>query len=217
MDAMMKFPNLQVFKKKGLEVLMLMDHLDESCIQKPADYEGKESVSIQKANRYLNAEYKEVCEKLDVILLNCGMYKVEKEDLVDSSNKDIVSLDTAVGEYIAAIHHSQSVIDQQNSLLEKLHSNLDAHMLSCKRQIATIDAQIAIVQDDLNVVHTIIEAGEDACKATGLLQNKDADADAGADSEKADFTVRACAWANGRVQSVTKSTTLNRALLPLIT
>merc|ERR1711985_160918 len=50
MDVMMKSPNLQVFKKKDLEVLMLTDHLDESCIQKPADYEGKKFVSIQKAD-----------------------------------------------------------------------------------------------------------------------------------------------------------------------
>merc|ERR1719486_1193454 len=50
MDVMMKSPNLQVFKKKDLEVLMLTDHLDESCIQKLADYEGNKFVSIQKAD-----------------------------------------------------------------------------------------------------------------------------------------------------------------------
>merc|ERR1711929_32096 len=47
---MKKSPNLQVFKKKDLEVLMLTDHLDEPCIQKLADYEGKKFVSIQKAD-----------------------------------------------------------------------------------------------------------------------------------------------------------------------
>merc|ERR1712166_1611087 len=46
----MKAPSLQVFKKKDLEVLMLSDHLDEPCIQKLADYEGKKFVSIQKAD-----------------------------------------------------------------------------------------------------------------------------------------------------------------------
>merc|ERR1719213_1384879 len=50
MDTMTKAPALQVFKKKDLEVLMLNDHLDESCIQKLADYEGKKFVSIQKAD-----------------------------------------------------------------------------------------------------------------------------------------------------------------------
>merc|ERR1739848_187695 len=50
METMNKAPALQMFKKKDLEVLMLSDHLDEPCIQKLADYEGKKFVSIQKAD-----------------------------------------------------------------------------------------------------------------------------------------------------------------------
>merc|ERR1712224_858096 len=50
LDIMKKAPALQIFKKKDLEVLMLSDHLDEPCIQKLADYEGKKFVSIQKAD-----------------------------------------------------------------------------------------------------------------------------------------------------------------------
>merc|ERR1712228_20211 len=49
-ETMKKAPSLQVFKKKDMEVLMLSDHLDEPCIQKLADYEGKKFVSIQKAD-----------------------------------------------------------------------------------------------------------------------------------------------------------------------
>merc|ERR1711907_226222 len=50
METMHKAPSLQIFKKKDLGVLMLSDHLDEPCIQKLADYEGKKFVSIQKAD-----------------------------------------------------------------------------------------------------------------------------------------------------------------------
>merc|ERR1712216_132423 len=50
MEVMKKAPALQMFNKKGLEVLMLSDHLDEPCLQKLADYEGKKFVSIQKAD-----------------------------------------------------------------------------------------------------------------------------------------------------------------------
>merc|ERR1712031_100079 len=49
-ETMNKAPSLQIFKKKDLEVLMFDDHLDEPCIQKLADYEGKKFVSIQKAD-----------------------------------------------------------------------------------------------------------------------------------------------------------------------
>merc|ERR1711959_625086 len=50
LEVTKKAPALQVFKKKDIEVLMLSDHLDEPCIQKLADYEGKKFVSIQKAD-----------------------------------------------------------------------------------------------------------------------------------------------------------------------
>merc|ERR1712070_1337561 len=45
-----KLPNLQMLLKKNIEVLLLTDHLDEPCVQKLADYEGKKFVSIQKAD-----------------------------------------------------------------------------------------------------------------------------------------------------------------------
>merc|ERR1712045_920128 len=50
MEVMKKAPALQIFTKKDLEVLLLDDHLDEPCLQKLADYEGKKFVSIQKAD-----------------------------------------------------------------------------------------------------------------------------------------------------------------------
>merc|ERR1712025_1261139 len=57
LEVMSKAPSLQVFKKKDIEVLMLADHLDEPCIQKLADYEGKKFVSIQKAQGYVQAAH----------------------------------------------------------------------------------------------------------------------------------------------------------------
>merc|ERR1719163_1197585 len=118
---------------------------------------------IEKAIRFLNAEYKEVYEKLDILLFNCGMYKVEKEGLVADINKDIAALATACGEYVAAIQHSQAMIDQQTVLLAQLNADLDAHLKSCAQQLAVIDAQIAIVAEDLRIVKIIISAGEEAC------------------------------------------------------
>merc|ERR1712151_987424 len=49
-DTMKKAPALQIFQKKDIEVLMLPDHLDEPCLQKLADYEGKKFVSIRKSD-----------------------------------------------------------------------------------------------------------------------------------------------------------------------
>merc|ERR1712187_667494 len=59
METMMGAPSLQIFTKKDLEVLMLSDHLDEPCLQKLADYEGKKFVSIQKADVKLDESEEE--------------------------------------------------------------------------------------------------------------------------------------------------------------
>merc|ERR1712232_750692 len=59
LETMKKAPALQMFLKKDLEVLMLPDHLDEPCIQKLADYEGKKFVSIQKADVKLDESEEE--------------------------------------------------------------------------------------------------------------------------------------------------------------
>merc|ERR1719313_1827336 len=59
METMSKAPALQIFEEKDIEVLMLSDHLDEPCIQKLADYEGKKFVSIQKADVKLDESEEE--------------------------------------------------------------------------------------------------------------------------------------------------------------
>merc|ERR1712048_485326 len=87
LEVMKKAPSLQVFKKKDIEVLMLADHLDEPCIQKLADYEGKKFVSIQKADVKLD-ETEEEKKKFSKVK---DMYKPLtdwwKEKLTDLTEK----------------------------------------------------------------------------------------------------------------------------------
>merc|ERR1712228_504967 len=87
LETMEKAPALQIFEKKDLEVLMLPDHLDEPCLQKLADYEGKKFVSIQKADVKLD-ETEEEKKKFSKLK---DMYKPLtdwwKESLTDLTEK----------------------------------------------------------------------------------------------------------------------------------
>merc|ERR1712046_84464 len=86
MEVMQKSPALQVFKKKDLEVLMLSDHLDEPCIQKLADYEGKKFVSIQKADVKLDEteeEKKRFSKMKDMYKPLTDWWKEELTDLTE--------------------------------------------------------------------------------------------------------------------------------------
>merc|ERR1711972_550387 len=85
-EIMKKAPALQVFKKKDMEVLMLSDHLDEPCLQKLADYEGKKFVSIQKADVKLDeteAEKKKFTKMRDMYKPLTDWWKEKLTDLTE--------------------------------------------------------------------------------------------------------------------------------------
>merc|ERR1712050_759526 len=85
-DIMLKAPALQIFKKKDIEVLMLSDHLDEPCLQKLADYEGKKFVSIQKADVKLDetdAEKKKFTKLKDIYKPLTDWWKEKLTDLTE--------------------------------------------------------------------------------------------------------------------------------------
>merc|ERR1712226_1091476 len=87
LDVMKKAPALQIFQKKDLEVLMLDDHLDEPCLQKLADYEGKKFVSIQKADVKLDEteeEKKRFTKLKDMYKPLTDWWKKKLTDLTES-------------------------------------------------------------------------------------------------------------------------------------
>merc|ERR1711879_912065 len=87
LDTMKKAPALQMFLKKDLEVLMLPDHLDEPCLQKLADYEGKKFVSIQKADVKLDEteeEKKRFTKLKDMYKPLTDWWKKKLTDLTES-------------------------------------------------------------------------------------------------------------------------------------
>eukprot|EP00930_Biecheleria_cincta_P098112 TRINITY_DN897_c0_g1_i10.p1 TRINITY_DN897_c0_g1~~TRINITY_DN897_c0_g1_i10.p1 ORF type:complete len:814 (-),score=287.88 TRINITY_DN897_c0_g1_i10:177-2618(-) len=87
LETMKKAPALQIFEKKDLEVLMLPDHLDEPCLQKLADYEGKKFVSIQKADVKLDEteeEKKRFAKLKDMYRPLTDWWKKKLTDLTES-------------------------------------------------------------------------------------------------------------------------------------
>lgn len=49
-DALLKAPHLQAFKKRDIDVLLLTEPLDEPCLQKASEFLGKKLVNIQKGD-----------------------------------------------------------------------------------------------------------------------------------------------------------------------
>merc|ERR1712073_144783 len=164
MDVMKKAPNMQVFKKKDLEVLMLSDHLDEPCLQKLADYEGKKFVSIQKADVKLD-ETEE--EKKRVTKLK-DMYKPltdwRKEKLTDLTEKgamkdagvkiEAVSLSKRLTDSPVVVVTSQFGYSAQQEKIMKAQAfqNKDQISMMSGRKTLEINPNHAVVIDLLNKV-----------------------------------------------------------------
>jgi len=162
-DAMKKQPSLQVFNKKDIEVLLLEDHLDEPCIQKLADYEGKKFVSIQKADVKLDesAEEKKRYNKLK------DMYKpltewwkttisdlTEKGAMKDSGLKiDKVEVSKRLTDSPVVVVSSQfGYSAQQERIMKAQMGNKEQMGMMAGRKILEINPNHPVVVDLLNKV-----------------------------------------------------------------
>merc|ERR1712233_213207 len=164
METMHKAPSLQIFKKKDLEVLMLSDHLDEPCIQKLADYEGKKFVSIQKADVKLDEteEEKKRFSKLK------DMYKPLtdwwKEKLTDLTEKgamkdagvkiESVSVSKRLTDSPVVVVTSQFGYSAQQEKIMKAQAfqNKDQISMMSGRKTLEVNANHPVVIDLLNKI-----------------------------------------------------------------
>merc|ERR1711862_520036 len=157
LDTMKKLPSLQIFKKKDLEVLMLPDHLDEPCIQKLADYEGKKFVSIQKADVKLDEteeEKKKFTKLKDMYKPLTDWWKdklsdfTEKGDLKDAGVKiEAVSISKRLTDSPVVVVTSQFGYSAQQEKIMK------AQAFQNKDQVATMSGRKTL---EVNANHPVI-------------------------------------------------------------
>merc|ERR1712194_316911 len=188
MEVMKKAPALQVFKKKDLEVLMLSDHLDEPCIQKLADYEGKKFVSIQKADVKLD-ETEEEKKKFSKVK---DMYKPLtdwwKEKLTDLTEKgamkdagvkiEAVTLSKRLTESPVVVVTSQFGYSAQQEKIMKAQAfqNKDQISMMSGRKTLEINPNHPVVVDLLSKIKADKEnaAALDTCQVlfqTALIES----------------------------------------------
>merc|ERR1711937_701818 len=163
-EVLKKAPALQVFKKKDIEVLMLSDHLDEPCIQKLADYEGKKFVSIQKADVKLDEtedEKKKFSKIKDMYKPLTDWWKEKLTDLTEKgAMKDAgvkvekVELSKRLTDSPVVVVTSQSGYSAQQEKIMKAQSfqNKDQVSMMSGRKTLEINPNHPVVADLLSKV-----------------------------------------------------------------
>merc|ERR1712178_473273 len=163
-ETMKKAPALQIFQKKDLEVLMLDDHLDEPCLQKLADYEGKKFVSIQKADVKLDEteeEKKRFTKVKDMYKPLTDWWKKKLTDLTEKgAMKDAgvklekVEISKRLTESPVVVVTSQSGYSAQQEKIMKAQSfqNKDQISMMSGRKTLEVNPNHPVVVDLLSKV-----------------------------------------------------------------
>jgi len=182
LETMHKAPSLQIFKKKDLEVLMLSDHLDEPCIQKLADYEGKKFVSIQKADVKLDEteeEKKRFSKLKDMYKPLTDWWKdklsdfTEKGDLKDAGVKiEAVSISKRLTNSPVVVVTSQFGYSAQQEKIMKAQAfqNKDQISMMSGRKTLEINPNHPVVIDLLQKIKDDKENGAAVDTAQVLFQ-----------------------------------------------
>merc|ERR1712134_116973 len=151
-DTMLKAPSLQIFKKKDIEVLMLADHLDEPCLQKLADYEGKKFVSIQKADVKLDEteEEKKRFSKLK------DMYKPLtdwwKDSLTEFTEKVAISKRLTDSPVVVVTSQFGYSAQQERVMKAQAFQNKDQISMMSGRKTLEVNPNHPVVVDLLNKI-----------------------------------------------------------------
>merc|ERR1711943_155365 len=182
LEVMKKSPSLQIFKKKDVEVLMLSDHLDEPCIQKLADYEGKKFVSIQKADVKLDEteeEKKRYSKLKDMYKPLTDWWKeklsdfTEKGDLKDAGVKiEKVEISKRLTESPVVVVTSQFGYSAQQEKIMKAQAfqNKDQISMMSGRKTLEINPNHPVIVDLLHKVKDDKENGAALDTAQVLFQ-----------------------------------------------
>merc|ERR1711879_861664 len=165
-DTMKKAPALQIFKKKDLEVLMLSDHLDETCLQKLADYEGKKFVSIQKADVKLDEteeEKKRFTKLKDMYKPLTDWWKKKLTDLTESGAMKDAGVKIEKVELSKRLTNSPVVVvtsqfgysaQQEKVMKSQAFQNKDQMSMMAGRKTLEVNPNHPVVVDLLNKIKT---------------------------------------------------------------
>jgi len=101
-------PHLEIFRKKGIEVLLLSDHVDEWLLSSLTEFEGKKLQSVAKGD-------------LDLGKLEDETEKEEKKKIEDESKPLIEKIKNALGDTVKEVRVTHRLTDSPACLVSGEH------------------------------------------------------------------------------------------------
>lgn len=176
-EYLSKIPQLQIFKKKKIDVIFLTESIDESCIQRVQEYEGKRFKSIQKGEITfdLTEEEKKKEEKIK------KMYKALIDVISDTLKNQIFKVEISrrlVDAPCAVVSTEWGLSGQMEKLMKVNIANTEQIKAMSGQKILEINPEHPIIIDllkrsitdpkDNELIHSIKVIYQSAKLASGF-------------------------------------------------
>merc|ERR1719420_940153 len=128
---------------------------------------------FDRAMGFINAEIKIVRQELDLKLLECGFFKIQKESLLFETQDKLDEIAMDIGLAEAVINACQSEIRKQNDIIDERTGALHKLEAECKETHDVLAEVKAAAEADLRVINLILDTAKEECdkmKAAGFLQ-----------------------------------------------
>merc|ERR1719502_1576260 len=112
---------------------------------------------LEKAMNFLNDEFSDVREKMDIKLFECGFFKVEKERALELVQSDIDRLAEEIGMLEKDIEYAKLQIATQQRELERLQTELREHLAACQETREALVAEKTLIEEDLSIANLILD------------------------------------------------------------
>merc|ERR1719310_140779 len=118
---------------------------------------------FDKALAFINNEYKIVREELDLKLLECGFFKLEKEGLLFETQDKLDELAMDMGLAEATMNACQAEIRKQHDIIEVKQAELFKLTSWCKVVHDELFAIKSAAEEDLRVINLILSVAKEEC------------------------------------------------------
>jgi len=128
---------------------------------------------FDRAMGFINAEIKIVREELDLKLLECGFFKIQKETLLYETQDKLDEIAMDIGLAEAVINACAAEIRKQNEFIEDRTAVLRKLEKECKDTHDVLAEVKKAAEEDLRVINLILDTAKEECdkqKAAGFLQ-----------------------------------------------
>ncbi|MBV1875088.1 MAG: molecular chaperone HtpG [Cycloclasticus sp.] len=141
-------PHLEVFKKKGIEVLLLTDHVDEWLVQHMPEFDGKSLQSVAKGDLDLDSSNKDDADE-----------KTEDKKDDESLNSVLEQIKTTLDGKVKEVRVSSRLTDSPACLVADEHE-MGAHMERIMKA-AGQDMPASLPTFEINAEHALIQRLKD--------------------------------------------------------